>query len=232
MKFYTVRSLGNKATREFQALEEARVWIADCLDRRAMARKSGNPYRIRECEGADPVTPGIMRDFPGKDVTLEVGDEMTATKTHEYEIWEDSGAEETIEAESMEDALEQAEKWASEGEVDTSEGTVYGTVYVRDTLTDEQEDATVTFEPAEPECTHDEGHDWQTPHEILGGIEENPGCWGHGGGVKYTEVCMRCGCGKHVDTWAQNSSTGEQGLTSTSYTEGEYADAAEKITEA
>jgi hypothetical protein len=83
---------------------------------------------------------------------------------------------------------------------------------------------TVEVEPAEPECEDGQAHDWQAPHEIVGGIEENPGVWGHGGGVYINQVCMHCGCGKTIDTWAQNRETGEQGLTSVSYEEGKYAE--------
>lgn len=39
---------------------------------------------------------------------------------------------------------------------------------------------------------------------------------GHGGGVRFTEVCILCGCKKSVDTWAQDSA-GEQGLARVSY---------------
>lgn len=90
--------------------------------------------------------------------------------------------------------------------------------------------ATVTIDPDEPECDHPDGqHDWQTPHDIVGGCESNPGCWGHGGGVRGIEVCMYCGCGRHTDGWAQNPETGEQGLDSVSYTQGEYADEVGRI---
>ena len=85
----------------------------------------------------------------------------------------------------------------------------------------ERVDVTTTIEVDEPDCTGD-GHDWQSP-EMLGGLAENPGVVGHGGGVIVTEVCAHCGKYKSTDTWAQNRSTGEQGLTSI-----EYADADEK----
>lgn len=62
-----------------------------------------------------------------------------------------------------------------------------------------------------------EDHDWQAPYGIVGGIEDNPGCWGHGGGVVYHEVCMRCGLTRTTDTWAQRPDNGEQGLTAVSY---------------
>jgi hypothetical protein len=82
---------------------------------------------------------------------------------------------------------------------------------------------TAAVHPKEPECEDESSHDWQSPHEIVGGIESNPGVWGHGGGVMVTEVCMNCRCGKHTDTWAQDPESGEQGLTSIRYEAGEFS---------
>jgi hypothetical protein len=81
---------------------------------------------------------------------------------------------------------------------------------------------TVTVEPDEPSCSHG-GHDWRAPHEIVGGLEENPGVRGHGAGVIMTRVCMNCGCGRHTDTWAQNREDGTQGHTSVRYEPGEFS---------
>jgi hypothetical protein len=82
----------------------------------------------------------------------------------------------------------------------------------------------VPIEPEEPECSHSGGHDWQSPYELLGGLRENPGVWGKGGGIVAEEVCMRCGCSRTTDTWAQDPETGAQGLESHSYEAGKYAD--------
>jgi len=82
----------------------------------------------------------------------------------------------------------------------------------------------IALEPDEPECEDGEDHDWQSPIEIVGGIKENPGVYGHGGGVTITTVCMHCGAERVVDTWAQDSSDGEQGLESVSYEPSKYAD--------
>jgi len=91
------------------------------------------------------------------------------------------------------------------------------------------EDHTITIEATEPECVDGEEHVWETPHSILGGLKENPGCWGHGGGIVQHSVCMRCGCKRTYDSWAQNPSNGMQGLSSTEYEVGGYAD---EVTEA
>ena len=53
--------------------------------------------------------------------------------------------------------------------------------------------------------------------------------WGSGGGVRIEEVCMRCGCSKTTDTWAQDPSDGEQGLDSTSYVPRKYAGEVENL---
>lgn len=75
----------------------------------------------------------------------------------------------------------------------------------------------VQIDPNPPSCELGMKHDWQAPYEIVGGIKENPGVWGHGGGVIIKEVCLNCMCKKTTDTWAQDPETGEQGLTSIKY---------------
>jgi len=71
-------------------------------------------------------------------------------------------------------------------------------------------------EPDEPECSADE-HDWCSPIEVVHGCVENPGVYGHGGGVIITEVCRHCGIYRETDTWAQDRSSGRQGLESIAY---------------
>lgn len=83
---------------------------------------------------------------------------------------------------------------------------------------DASERHTIQVDPIEPDCTADE-HDWQSPIRVVGGLHENPGVYGHGGGVVFTEVCAHCGCYRITDTWAQRSDTGEQGLRSLEYRE-------------
>lgn len=86
------------------------------------------------------------------------------------------------------------------------------------------ENHSVELNPQEPECVFDNEHEWKSPYSIVGGCEENPGVHGSGGGVIITECCMLCGCKKQTDTWAQDPSNGEQGLTSIEYFEHEYSD--------
>lgn len=81
---------------------------------------------------------------------------------------------------------------------------------------DEGETFDITLPPPVPECCGD-AHDWQSPHDLLGGLKENPGVWGHGGGVKIREVCAHCGVYRVTDTWATDPETGQQGLESIEY---------------
>ncbi len=80
----------------------------------------------------------------------------------------------------------------------------------------------VAIEPGEPECAPGGEHDWRAPYSLVGGIKENPGVQGHGGGVICREVCVRCGCERVTNTWAQNPANGTQGLTLVSYEEGAH----------
>lgn len=81
---------------------------------------------------------------------------------------------------------------------------------------EEEEDADSLIQP-EPRCESGHEHDWHAAHSVVGGIEENPGVWGHGGGATITRHCAHCGAYQITDTWAQDPATGEQGLTSIEY---------------
>jgi hypothetical protein len=130
----------------------------------------------------------------------------------EYLCRDEGGSEEKVEADSMEEALDLAADWAREGDWGDGSETVYVTVYVFGP-DEEQDSVTVTIEPEEPSCSG-EKHDWKPENS---GCDENPGVFGHGGGVIIREVCRHCGTTKVTDTWAQNRSTGEEGLTEVSY---------------
>lgn len=75
----------------------------------------------------------------------------------------------------------------------------------------------IAIDPIEPGCEEWHEHDWYSPHDIVGGLEENPGVFGHGGGVIIVEICRHCGCRRTTDTWAQRPDTGKQGLRSIQY---------------
>lgn len=138
-------------------------------------------------------------------------------------LCDDGNAEIEINAGS---AKEAAQEYVDEGDYarEASEGTYWVDVWVGAVggAKEDREQITVTVDPEEPDCAEGQDHNWISPHWLVGGCEENPGVWGHGGGVIYNEACRHCGCGKHTDTWAQNMNTGEQGLCSVRYEVGEF----------
>lgn len=71
----------------------------------------------------------------------------------------------------------------------------------------------------EPECSSDDGHDWQAPYSLLGGLRENPGVWGSGPGVTSRRVCGHCGAYEIHESARQDPGTGEFGSVTS------YADA-------
>lgn len=99
--------------------------------------------------------------------------------------------------------------------------TVWVTVEVTPIDCDEEEtqDITVTIPATEPDCHESSWHEWCSPHDLLGGCAENPGVWGHGGGIIMREVCAHCGIYRITDTWARDPETGRLGLESVEYTE-------------
>lgn len=148
-----------------------------------------------------------------------------------YDIREDGTTFATVEAESAEAALEQLDPpdrddyTSGGGDDEEPRGNVYVEWHaVNRDDPDDHASREYTLEQPEPECTHADGHDWQSPIELVGGVAENPGVHGHGGGVIITECCMHCGCRRVTDTWAQRRDTGEQGLREVTYTPGHYAD--------
>ncbi len=135
------------------------------------------------------------------------------------------GAAETIEADSLEEAIQATEDWARDGDWGHNDTTiwVHAVLVETDADGDTIHRIKVQIDPDEPRCEDGQEHDWQSPLDIVGGIKENPGVWGHGGGVTIQEVCLHCGCGKLTDTWAQDPETGEQGLNSVTYQPDKYA---------
>lgn len=147
----------------------------------------------------------------------------------EWELREGGFAYDTVTANSVEEALEIARGNVDRSNYSECEGTIWIDVRITCEETGERESSSVTLEPDEPSCAKGEEHDWCSPHDLVGGLEENPGVHGHGGGVIITEVCRHCACKRVTDTWAPNPDTGEQGLRSVSYEEDAYTD--EELTE-
>lgn len=130
----------------------------------------------------------------------------TATdSTTTYTLRDDGGSTEEIEATDLDDAREQAIEWAEGGEWNLDEGPAH--IDVRIEQDGETVDCvTVHLEQTAPKCVDKHDHDWGSPISVVGGIDENPGVWGHGGGVTITTCCLRCGAKRVVDTAATDGS--------------------------
>ncbi len=171
----------------------------------------------------------------------ETGDELwlvgLTTDEPEYEIrdapdkpavwrcWDSSGTEVDIVAETAEEA---ADEYVGDGDWGDSFSTRWATVRCAQivhgkTSTANTEFVTVSIAPDEPKCGKS-AHDWRAPYEIVGGLTDNPGVFGQGGGVRTHTVCVHCGCERVADGWATNPENGEQGLDSVTYYPEKYAD--------
>ena len=62
----------------------------------------------------------------------------------------------------------------------------------------------------EPECDSDDGHDWQSPLEVVGGIDSNPGVWSAGGTtIVVKECCSRCGAYRKTTSYGAQRNPGQ-----------------------
>jgi hypothetical protein len=132
-------------------------------------------------------------------------------------------------------AEEAAQNYVEDGDWDVQNKTeflqiyVWPKYYVGSVSVEDKGDSTWLIEklnPKIPSCDDgDDGdHVWSSPYDIVGGLKENPGVWGKGGGEVIHEVCLKCGCRKTTDTWAQCPDTGIQGLVSVKYEPEYYAE--------
>jgi hypothetical protein len=155
---------------------------------------------------------------------------------------QESGTSEPFEADSLSKAKQWVRDWVEGGgyTFESGDKTIFINCRLSEVSEDEDGDEveeevaymTVDIDPPEPKCVSaDDDHDWQAPHHILGGLEDNPGVWANGGGVIINECCMKCGCKKITNTWDYHPSTGEQGLVSLRYEEGCYSDEIEAMKE-
>lgn len=141
----------------------------------------------------------------------------------------DSVYEVVVEKGDLETARQRCHELAEEYDPPEPEDGTMWLQYIIDRSTDEPdeweyvEEFVLRIDPEEPPCVDADDHDWQAPVEIVGGIEENPGVFGNGGGVVIVDVCLRCGCRRTKDTWARNPVTGDEGATRVSYDPEYYA---------
>ena len=139
-----------------------------------------------------------------------------------YTVRDESGCEVPIEAESPHEA---AQEYVDTGDWEESLCTCFIHLEVRADDSEDWERIRIAIDPTPPPCEMDEDHEWTSPWRIVGGLKENPGVWGNGGGVRITEVCQKCGCGKNTDTWATDPYDGSQGNTIVSYEPDQFSEA-------
>lgn len=129
----------------------------------------------------------------------------------------------TLSCNTLAEGAKQVEaEWAKD--YPAAESTTWVHVRVWDDESGESIDTTLSIDPVEPPC--DAEHEWCSPHSVVGGLQENPGVWGSGGGVRVHEVCKHCGAYRITDTWATDPCDGSQGHTSISYREPDDASVA------
>jgi hypothetical protein len=183
-----------------EAAEQA--WLDDDS---ALSEDSAHPARIVS-DAAD-----VVRDA-ARDAWLASGEPRM------YELCEGGHWYTKIEASSLAEALA-----AARDGVDSSNYEITHTerieVRARCMETGEQDSDKVELDPEEPACAKGEEHEWCSPHEVVGGLKENPGVYGHGAGLIITEVCRHCGAYRETDTWAQDRTDGTQGHCEISYRE-------------
>lgn len=126
----------------------------------------------------------------------------------ETELWEQYGdyqasddiATEHFSAESMEDAIEYVTELWQEGSWDEKclvEVRVERLGWADEVLETESVEIECGDDPKAPDCKDGQEHEWHTPHNVLGGLEENPGVWSAGGtSMVFKSVCKHCGCVK------------------------------------
>jgi len=119
-----------------------------------------------------------------------------------YETREESGATQIVEADSIQDAIERSEEWVADGSYDQRVMVRFSVYEIGEDGEPVEDGESYTGEveagpqPKVPECADgSSAHDWQSPHALVGGLEENPGVYKSGTREIYTHqyVCGLCG---------------------------------------
>lgn len=99
-----------------------------------------------------------------------------------------------FEATDLEQAESLARQWVRDGDWSESEQAELVTFTIEAEDGEEWGFKQVVGVPAEPACADRQEHDWQSPHELVGGCDNNPGVFSHGNGqLRFEEVCSNCG---------------------------------------
>jgi hypothetical protein len=186
------------------------LWASNAFGDVAEWRKLGGEELRAECAGlhAHWVTLGYsVGSFNAQDM-LEYLHRQWQPRT--FLIGDEHVSDTTVQADSMEDALELARDWARDGSWDhRCEVDVFAVEL--DPLADDGRDrrgaevgdrtwttVEVGEDAPEPECSEADEHDWQAPHDVVGGLRENPGVWSAGGTtMTFHRVCAHCGLHRH-----------------------------------
>ena len=132
----------------------------------------------------------------------------------DYEVTIDGQISEAFSADSDKLAIAHATAWARDGDWDDAarqagreisahivvhriDAGEYVEIHAGDVVV---MDAAAVDDLIRPACPGDLDHDWRSPHDVVGGLTENPGVWGHGAGLRVQEVCARCRCYRWTDT--------------------------------
>lgn len=138
----------------------------------------------------------------------------------------EGGVLETIHEESLDDAIAEVHDRQQNGDWDASDGPIWVVTWLTWTDADGdecRESVTTRIDQPEPDCVDSDGHTWESPIELVGGIEENLGVFGApSGGVVIHEACVRCGCGRTTHTRFQRSDTGAMVGRAETYEEDKY----------
>lgn len=115
-----------------------------------------------------------------------------------FEVWDESGHAETLEADSAEEA---AQGYVDGGDWPETRATRWHDVWTQ-RAGEAVERHIIEVSPTPPECSDGSlRHDWQASEPIR-----------NGGGVVLWEKCATCGATSRTNTWAMRLDTGEQGL--------------------
>jgi len=184
----------------------------DCVER-MMVRNGGISTGIDY--SPDHATPYIPRDS-----FAEVGDlywilddsqdvywlsEITSVSNGYTAVDRDSGDTRDLQAETLPDALQEAEAWIREAYCGNEEAVTF---WVDATVTDREDEKhriVVQIDPPEPDCVEDE-HEW-----LEGAV------FGNGGGLGSVSVCVYCGTEKHWSSGRSRTDTGQGRYTTVEY---------------
>ena len=150
--------------------------------------------------------------------------ERPPRRSYRMELERGQGGSEIVRARSLAAVIRRARKWCDEDwSTVEEEDVIYAHIDIYRLDHPSDPDAWAVHSEhrqvgmTAPDCIGDEEHDWQAPYEIVGGITENPGCWGDGGGVRCRAVCALCGAYRQSGNWGQCMEDGVQGLDWESY---------------